>query len=109
MLESESVDILGISESWLHSDIDDGELNISGYYNIIRNDRVANRYGGVAIYCKKGGYKHINRRELNISHIETAWIEISYNKLDPLSFVLYTSQKTVLHWLWKYYRNKSAR
>ncbi len=43
---SESFDILGISESWLHGDIDDGELNISGYHNIIRNDRVADRYGG---------------------------------------------------------------
>ncbi len=86
MLESESVNILGISESWLHSDIDDDELNISGYHNIIRNDRVADRYGGVAIYCKKGGYKHINRKELHISHsdIETAWIEIRLPQTRPL-------------------------
>ncbi len=77
MLEHEPIDILGISESWLHSWIDDSELNINGYHKIIRNDRKSGRYGGVAIYCNKN-YKHIDRKEWNVScnDIEMGWIEI---------------------------------
>ncbi|XP_060943366.1 uncharacterized protein LOC133020696 [Limanda limanda] len=43
-------DILVISETWLHKDIDDQTVFIQGY-NIFRSDR-ASRGGGVAVYVK---------------------------------------------------------
>ncbi len=97
MLEHEPRDILGISESWLHSWIDDSELNINGYHKIIRNDRKSGRYGGVAIYCNKN-YKHIDRKEWNEScnDIEMSWIEIYYHRVDLFIYVLCIGQKTHL-------------
>lgn len=43
--------IVGISESWLHKDIDDNIVQLNNY-NIVRQDR-GSRGGGVAIYIKK--------------------------------------------------------
>jgi hypothetical protein len=85
MLEHESIDILGLSESWLHPDIEDSELNIPGYHKIIRNDRTTDKAGGVAVYCKKNT-KHIYRKEWNISHvdIETVWVVIRMPQTRPL-------------------------
>ncbi len=85
MLEQETIDILGISESWLYSGIEDSELNINGYHKIIRNDRQSDRYGGVAIYCNTN-YTHIDRKEWNVScnDIEIAWLEIILPQSRPL-------------------------
>ena len=60
-------------------------MNISGYHNIVRNDRLTDKAGGVAIYCKNN-IKHIDRKEFNISHndIETVWVEITLPQTRPI-------------------------
>ena len=51
-------DILNISESWLHSNVDNDELTIDGY-NLVRQDRGNHNYGtikrggGLCIYIKQ--------------------------------------------------------
>ncbi len=42
LVDSNGMDIVAITESWLHKDIDDNLLSISGY-NIHRNDRTFSR------------------------------------------------------------------
>ena len=49
-VDNSGMDIVAITESWLHKDIDDNLLSISGY-NVHRNDRTFSRGGGVCVYC----------------------------------------------------------
>ena len=45
-------DIIGITESWAHSEVFDGELSLSGY-DLFRKDRMLNRRGGgVLLYVR---------------------------------------------------------
>ena len=53
-LAEENIDIVGVTETWLHSGIADSEISIRGY-NIFRKDRNRTnkkRGGGVAFYIK---------------------------------------------------------
>ena len=43
--------IIGIVETWLHSNIDNGEINIPGF-TIYRKDRDGQRGGGIILYIK---------------------------------------------------------
>lgn len=55
VLQNKGVDILGITETWLHEGIGDAEIAISGY-KIFRKDRVKGakvRGGGVMLYIKE--------------------------------------------------------
>ena len=52
LVDNSGMDIVAITESWLHKDIDDNLLSFSGY-NIHRNDRTFSRGGGVCVYCSQ--------------------------------------------------------
>ena len=45
------IDVLCISETWLHAQLDDKEVSVEGY-DIIRKDRTNKRGGGVCVYVK---------------------------------------------------------
>ena len=45
------LDVLCISETWLHKEIGDKEVSIDGY-DIIRKDRTNKRGGGVCVYVR---------------------------------------------------------
>ena len=53
-IEDEKPDILGITETWLHSGVTDSELNFDGYtlFRNDRNDPEKSRGGGVLFYVK---------------------------------------------------------
>ena len=53
LLYADKIDILFVTESWLHSGIPDGLLDPQGKYSIIRRDRPAHRGGGVCIMIDK--------------------------------------------------------
>lgn len=73
-----SLDVLTISETWLHSNIEDGEVNLPGY-SCIRKDRDGRRGGGLITYIKQ---------ELNFSCLtdldndmdEILWVNVSRGK-----------------------------
>ena len=44
------VDVICISETWLHDQISDDDIMIAGYNKPHRSDRIGNRYGGVCAY-----------------------------------------------------------
>ena len=74
-------DIICLVETWLDSAIDDGNLRIPGYQEIIRKDRYPAdlgtiNHGGVAIYVRN---EIVCRRlyELEDEKLESIWLEIS--------------------------------
>lgn len=46
------IDVVGISESWLHKYIDDNLVS-NKCYDLIRNDRECKKGGGTCFYVKK--------------------------------------------------------
>lgn len=53
VLYNDQIDILFVTESWLHSGIPNGLLDPNGKYNIVRRDRPVQRGGGVCIMIDK--------------------------------------------------------
>ena len=54
MLAVNKIDIIGITETWLHDGIDDSEITMAGF-NQFRKDRlkgIKERGGGVILYCR---------------------------------------------------------
>ena len=77
-----NIDVITLSETWLSTIDNDNSLKLSGYHNIIRNDRTSQIGGGVAIYCAD----HINvtvREDLLSNTLPTdcshLWVEIYLN------------------------------
>lgn len=69
------LDIFAVNETWLHDEIDDNEVAISGY-KILRNDRQTHG-GGVGLYIKDG-IKFKSREDIHGNHlVESCWIEVS--------------------------------
>lgn len=72
--EKQSVDILGICETFLDHEIPDELVKLDGF-NFERRDRVGKAGGGVITYLSETvNYKR--RRDLENSDIETIWLEI---------------------------------
>ena len=74
MLKNKDIDILGITESWAHKEIEDAELSIEGY-TMFRKDRDSNektRGGGVILYCRDelGAVRELEDEE---NKSETIW------------------------------------
>jgi len=53
VLYNDQIDILFVTESWLHPGIPNGLLDPNGKYNIVRRDRPIQRGGGVCIMMDK--------------------------------------------------------
>ena len=51
VLKMNEIDLAGITETWLNSNILDSCVNIQGY-NLVRNDRTEKRGGGVCVFVK---------------------------------------------------------
>ena len=51
-IQSRDPDIIGITETWGHKDIFDGEINVNDEYNLYRKDRVEQKGGGVFQFQK---------------------------------------------------------
>ena len=53
LLSTYPVDLIAITEAWLHEEIDDSLLLVNGF-NIFRKDRIGRRGGGVCVYLTEG-------------------------------------------------------
>ena len=68
------IDVLCISETWLHAQLGDKEVSVEGY-DIIRKDRTNKRGGGVCVYVKSS-LTIINRNDtISQYDIETILLE----------------------------------
>ncbi|KAK6166964.1 hypothetical protein SNE40_022160 [Patella caerulea] len=95
--ESNKIDILGLTETFLHSKINVAYINISNF-EIIRKDR-CNKIGGGLIMYVKSNIIFKRRPDLEIGDIETIWIEITpkYRKSFLLCLV-YRPLASNLNW-----------
>ena len=53
LLYTGDIDIILITESWLHPDIFNGLLDPDSRYSIIRHDRCISNGGGVCVFIRK--------------------------------------------------------
>ena len=75
LLSQNKIDIIALSETWLHEGIDEREILIPGY-SIIRMDQPGNNsHGGTAIYISHRVSFH-NITEIKTNSFESCWIEI---------------------------------
>ena len=86
LMDNSGMDIVAITESWLHKDIDGNLLSISDY-NIHRNDRTFSRGGGVCVYCSQNILCQ-RRFELEKPNLECIWLWVPSTRLPrPLSAI----------------------
>jgi ribonucleases P/MRP protein subunit RPP40 len=74
---NENPDVIGIVETWLHKDIENGEISLEGY-TFFRRDRescIKTRGGGVLLYVKKC-YKAMEVADENDFKSESIWVKI---------------------------------
>ena len=53
LIYTKPVDIVAVTESWLHNTIENRLLQLN-HHNLFRKDRITGRGGGVCVYVKKG-------------------------------------------------------
>lgn len=90
LLIQEEFDIVGISETWLTSNISSGLVRVDDY-NLIRRDR-GSRGGGVAIYIRNTFNYKVLDSQLHEA-LEQIWIEIKLNKQTYIIGSLYRPPK----------------
>ena len=69
------VDVICISETWLHDQITDEAIMIEGYNKPHRSDRIGNRYGGVCAYVTENIVCE-RLKDLEPAGIELIWLEL---------------------------------
>ena len=77
MIETNTCDIVTISETWLHDGDSNESLHLPGFNPPIRLDR--NGHGGVAIYVKSDMICR-TREDLHVDGLEGIWIETHVEK-----------------------------
>ena len=82
LLSFKPIDIIAITESWLHELIDSSLLSINDY-NLFRKDRATGRGGGVCAYIKKD-IPCIRRVDLESENLECLWLSIRPKRLPRL-------------------------
>ena len=79
---AQSIDILGICETFLNEKTPDSFLTIKGF-NAERKDRTDVQGGGILIYLSENmSYKR--RTYIEIGDIETIWVEVNFKNPKPI-------------------------
>ncbi|XP_077978226.1 uncharacterized protein LOC144433741 [Glandiceps talaboti] len=95
LLQEEDPDIVVGTESWLHSDINSGEI-FPANFNVFRKDRTINNdyHGGVFVAVKNNLIAQ-DEHHLDQVDCEMKWISIHVNGIAPMFIgAFYRSQKT---------------
>jgi len=77
LLVEKKIDVLGITESWTHADIEDSEIKFEGY-SLFRRDRnnvLKERGGGVLLYINEK-LKAVKELDDVCYRCETVWAKI---------------------------------
>ena len=75
MVEDIDPHIIGITESWVNTDITDAELGLTGYI-MLRRDRKGRRGGGVILYVKESIQAYKIKLEREADCVEAVWYKI---------------------------------
>jgi hypothetical protein len=79
--QENSVNILGLCETFLMSSISNDNLNINGFV-FERRDRCIKSGGGILVYLSTD-IPFIRRTDLEANDIETIWLQICYSNCKP--------------------------
>lgn len=88
------IDVLGLTETWLKSHINNKSVEIPRY-SIIRNDRRGRRAGGVAFYVKSNYKANVIFKSPDESAIEYLFVEIIVNSAVVLLGVIYRPEGNI--------------
>ena len=95
--ESHAFDIITISESWLSNKDLNSSLLLPNFHAPVRQDRLGDRHGGVAIYvrntlvCKP-------RPDLHVRGLEAVWVETKLGQQSFLVGSFYRPDSPVQYW-----------
>ena len=81
VLEHDTWNIIGITESWIDNRVNDSEIFIPGYC-VVRRDRDRN-VGGVCVYVKSDTANNV-RPDLARDNLEMVWVEIHLPHSKPI-------------------------
>ncbi|MCG8048030.1 MAG: reverse transcriptase domain-containing protein, partial [Candidatus Thiodiazotropha endolucinida] len=92
MANEKCPDILGLCETFLEPNVPDNQVVIEGY-DFVRKDRavVQNKSGGGVILYLKKSLRYKRRPDLEVSNIETIWVEVELPNTKP--FLLCTAYR----------------
>ena len=95
MFSVHSPDVIGITESWLHPNIDSSYLYVDSY-EVFRSDRIDRVGGGVCVWCKKSLLpKQLEPKcNFNTTHIQlirqtVAYLLLHIQKTNSFVFIIY--------------------
>lgn len=74
LLSLKPVDVIAVTESWLHEYMNSNLLSVTGY-NLSRKDRVIGRGGGVCVYIKND-IPCIRRTYLECENLKCLWLSL---------------------------------
>ena len=79
LLSANPVDLIAITESWLHKDIEDSLLHINGF-NLFRKDRTTRRGGGVCVFLRDE-FPCTRRFDFENNDFECLWLFLRPKRL----------------------------
>ena len=79
LLSANPVDLVAITESWLHKDIEDSLLHIKGF-NLFRKDRTTRRGGGVCVFLRDE-FPCTRRFDFENNDFECLWLFLRPKRL----------------------------
>lgn len=75
IIQGSGIDVLGVSETWFHNYILNSAVSFDGF-NVYRNDRVARRGGGVAIYISENLKSKLIYEHRDECNCEAIFVEV---------------------------------
>lgn len=91
-------DIICFTETHLHANSNTSTLQVEGYQNIIRLDRVGGNWGGVAVLVANHLYVSVNH-DYNVPGLELLWVRIRHrNKVFMLGICYRPPSATTEFW-----------
>ena len=83
LVSGKKIDVIALTETWLHEDIEESEIVIPGY-SLTRMDRPGrNSHGGTALYISDNiSFKNI--RDVTTNSFESCWVEIDMKSSKPV-------------------------
>ena len=101
MEHEHSPDIFGMCETFLTDSVPDDQLAVTGF-DLIRKDRsdTQNKAGGGVVLYYRNSLNCNRRREIEISNIETLWVELALPNSKPfLTCTLYRPPTSKSEWI----------
>ena len=91
LISEHKIDIIGLTESWSHEGILDGELSFEGF-NLFRRDRTDGRRGGGVMLLVRDDICAVNMTDMSIGNNESLWVRIKdINNIELCLGVCYRS------------------